>query len=148
MVRNFSFRTGPLQIIDLFGGGRQISYTSLLAEIKRKIRLKNKAAKYFISSLLERKVIEMGAVVQCRVCDQHGFFLPNQIGEKITCPICRNQYSLPMDEPSQIVWSYRGIGPFSRNNKADGVMAVFAALCLFNDEFADMHGKNICVNWL
>ncbi len=134
-------RTGPLQIIELFGGGRQISYVGLLAEIKKKIGLKNKAAKIFIASLLERKVIEMGAVIQCRVCEQHGFFLPNQVDEKIICPICRNQYSLPMDEPSQIVWSYRGIGPFSRNNKADGVMAVFAALCLFHDEFADMQGK-------
>jgi len=46
-----------------------------------------------------------------------------------------------MDEPSEIIWAYRGIGPFSRNNKADGVWAVYATLKLFKNEFGEFGNK-------
>ncbi|MCD8739686.1 hypothetical protein LT679_03640 [Mucilaginibacter roseus] len=131
----FLLRAGPLKIIELFEGGKVISYAQLVAEIQKTLTIKKVTdAQTFIGRLLEHKIIEMGAQIQCSVCEQHGFFLPETIAATITCPICRNQYSLPMSAPSDIVWHYRGIGPFSRANKADGVMAVFATLSLFQTE--------------
>ncbi|MBB6107682.1 hypothetical protein SAMN05421821_101401 [Mucilaginibacter lappiensis] len=136
-------RVGPLKIIELFEGGREISHVQLVAEIKKTMGIKKvDDARYFVNRLLEHKIIEMGARIQCAVCDQHGFFLPGALSEKITCPVCRNQYALPMADPDSIAWSYRGIGPFTRTNKADGVMAVFAALSLFQSEFGDTRGKS------
>ena len=46
-----------------------------------------------------------------------------------------------MQKPSEIKWSYRGIGPFSKNNKVGGIMAVFLTLKLFSEEFSDTSGK-------
>ncbi|WPU96411.1 hypothetical protein SNE25_12865 [Mucilaginibacter sabulilitoris] len=138
----FLLQTGPLKIIELFEGGREITYPQLVAEIKQQLGLKKKEEiKEFIERLLEHRIVEMGGIVQCAVCEQHGFYLPVHIREEITCPICRNEFPLPMAEPNSIAWAYRGIGPFTRTNKADGVMAVFATLGFFHREFADTSGK-------
>lgn len=137
----FLMQQSRLKIIELFEGGKGITYSELLAEIKRQAGFKTDQCKGFIRRLLENKIIEMGAIIRCGVCEQHGFFLPHNLSEHLTCPICRNQFDLPMADPSSIAWAYRGIGPFARTNKADGVLAVFAALSLFNEEFADTRGK-------
>ncbi|WP_147425645.1 hypothetical protein [Mucilaginibacter gracilis] len=135
MLGKFLLRAGPLKIIELFEGGKAISYSQLIAEIQKTLSIKKVAdAQAFIGRLLEHKIVEMGAQIQCSVCEQHGFFLPENIAVQITCPICRNQFGLPMAAPTSINWYYRGIGPFSRANKADGVMAVFATLSLFQTE--------------
>lgn len=135
-------RVGSLKVIELFEGGKVVSFDQLVGEIKKNGIVKhNNGTKNFIDRLLEHKMIEMGAHIQCSVCEQHGFYLPGHIASQLTCPICRNTFYLPMSEPSQIVWSYRGIGPFSRTNKADGVLAVFAALKLFHQEFTGVQSK-------
>lgn len=141
-IGKFMLRAGHLKIIELFEGGKEISYAQLVAEIKKTLQLEKLAdVKAFIGRLIEDKIIELGAQIQCEVCEQRGFFLPDTIAGKMTCPICRNQFTLPMADPTAIVWHYRGIGPFSRANKADGVMAVFATLSLFESEFSRGSGK-------
>lgn len=138
----FFLQAGPLKIIELFEGGKEITYAQLIAEIKRQLGFKNKEdVKHFIDRMLEHRIVEMGGIIQCAVCEQHGFYLPKDIREEITCTICRNQFALPRSEPNSIAWAYRGIGPFTRTNKADGVMAVFAALGFFHREFAETSGK-------
>jgi hypothetical protein len=59
----------------------------------------------------------------------------------MTCSVCRNSYDLPLHTPKIIDWSYRGIGPFSKNNKVGGLMSVFLTLKLFKEEFADTSGN-------
>ena len=59
----------------------------------------------------------------------------------MTCANCRNNFTLPMHKPNEIKWAYRGIGPFSKNNKVGGIMAVFLTLNLFSREFADISGN-------
>lgn len=134
-------RAGSLKVIEQFESGNIVRYEDLLANIKRHKLLDNEGARTFIEKLLDNKVVEIGAVIKCSVCDQHGFFLPSQLDTSLTCPICRNIFSLPMTNPKHIGWAYRGIGPFSRTNKADGVMSVFACLRLFHDEFTLFSGK-------
>lgn len=129
-----------LRIVESFEGGKVVNYATLVSEIKRATKLNNNShVKNFISMLLSNKIIEMGAEIQCAVCDQRGFYLPAHLAETITCPVCRNQFPLPAASPTTIAWAYRGIGPFSRNNKADGVMAVFATAALVKEEFAGIH---------
>lgn len=125
-----------LKIIELFEENGQISYERMLGEIKK--ALKNTIpGNLFIERMLETKIIEFGANIKCPVCEQKGYFLPEHLVEHLTCPICRNPFKLPMANPYEIVWSYRGIGPFTRSNKAGGVMSVFAALRLFIDHIAE-----------
>lgn len=125
-----------LKIIESFEGGTDISYSALVGEIKKNLG-NNSNAEHFIERLIKNKIIEFGAKIKCSVCEQHGFFLPEDIFANLTCPICRNNFNLPAACPNQIVWGYRGIGPFSRSNKADGVMSVFAALRLFTEHIVN-----------
>jgi len=128
-----------LKIIELFEDGKVVNFKHLLAEIKRNIG--NKNAENVIARLLENKIIELGATLQCKVCNQRTFYLPNEINLEITCSICRNKYNLPSHKPSEIEWSYRGIGPFSKNNKVGGIISVFLCLKLLKDEFGERSGS-------
>ena len=142
MYGKFFLQPAPLKIIELFEGGKEITYAQLAAEIKKQLGIhNNEEVKHFIERMLEHRIVEMGSIIQCAVCEQHGFYLPLNIREDINCPVCRNRFPLPMSDPNSIVWAYRGIGPFTRTNKADGVMAVFATLAFFHREFADISGK-------
>jgi hypothetical protein len=130
-----------LKILELFENGEVISYPQLLGEIKKNLRVKNPEALGYIQRLIENKIIEFGAKLQCKICNQRTFYLPNELDTKLTCSICRNDFYLPMHNPSDIKWAYRGIGPFSKNNKVGGLMSVFLSLKLFNNEFADTTGN-------
>lgn len=125
-----------LKIIESFEGGSDILYSTLVGDIKKNLGNKYKEEQ-FIGRLLENKIIEFGAKIKCSVCEQSGFFLPGDIVSNLTCPICRNSFRLPMEKPNRINWAYRGIGPFTRSNKADGVMSVFATLRLFKREISN-----------
>jgi hypothetical protein len=138
---SFYLHDSRLKIIQLFEGGNAEVLGTLLGEIKRNKVVPEKNAKFFVKRLVENKIIEMGATVKCQVCGQHGFYSLKQIDEEMNCPICRNSFRIPIENTNEIQWAYRGIGPFSRNNKADGVFAVFATLNLFKNEFADFDGQ-------
>ena len=136
----FYLQKERLQIIELFEGGNEVHYLTLVAEIKRRIA-DMKDPEFFISHLLQNRIIEFGAQIKCSVCEQHGYFLPDQLGPLLLCPNCRNHFALPMSTPKKINWVYRGIGPFAKTNKASGVMSVFATLRLFLQHIYD--DKNI-----
>lgn len=126
----FYLQKERLQIIELFEGGNEIYYATLIAEIKKRMA-DIKDSESFVSRLLQNRIIEFGAQIKCSVCEQHGYFLPAQLGPSLLCPNCRNHFALPMSNPKKISWVYRGIGPFAKTNKASGVMSVFATLRLF-----------------
>lgn len=131
-----------LKIIELFEGSKDVLYTTLTGEIKKQTKENdNSFTRHFIKQLLDKKIVEMGARLKCSVCGQHSFYLVSQLSEELVCSVCRNQFELPTHNPNSIEWSYRGIGPFSRNNKADGIMSVFATLKLFKDEFTNIDGR-------
>lgn len=126
-----------LKVIELFEGGNELLAETLIAKIKKHITNINNKVKDHIDRLLKDRVIEFGAKIKCSICEQRGFFIPSHLGEQLTCPICRNQFNLPTSSPKEICWAYRGIGPFSRTNKADGVLAVFATLAMFHEQIAN-----------
>lgn len=132
----FYLKKERLQIIELFQGGKEVLHETLVGEIKKRLK-EMKQPDFFISRLLNNRIIEFGAQIKCHVCEQHGYYLPGQILCDLVCPICRNRFQLPMANPQKIKWVYRGIGPFTRTNKADGVMSVFATIRLFLEHIYD-----------
>lgn len=131
-----------LNILDLIEDGKTVYHPQLVGEVKKSLKTKNnEQANSYIKRIIENKIIEFGSILQCEVCHQHAFYLPSDLKETMTCAICRNNFSLPMHQPNQIKWAYRGIGPFSKNNKVGGVITVFLTLKLFNEEFADTSGN-------
>ena len=131
-----------LNILELFEDGKIISHPHLLGEIKRNLKInKNPEAEFYLKTLIENKIIEFGAKIQCSICNQRTFYLLNELNENLTCSVCRNNFDIPLHIPKEIEWSYRGIGPFSKNNKVSGLMTVFLTLKLFNEEFAETSGN-------
>lgn len=131
-----------LKILELIEDGKAVSHSQLIGEIKKNLKIKNnEKIEFYIKGILENKIIEFGSILQCEICHQRAFYLPSDLKETMTCAICRNSFSLPMHKPNEIKWSYRGIGPFSKNNKVGGIITVFLTLKLFNQEFADISGN-------
>lgn len=131
-----------LKILDLIEDGKTVYHPTLVGEIKKSLKNNNnEQINYYIKRIIENKIIEFGSILQCQICHQHAFYLPSELKEMMTCAICRNNFSLPMHQPTEIKWAYRGIGPFSKNNKVGGVITVFLTLKLFNQEFADTSGN-------
>lgn len=86
----------------------------------------------FMSVLLENNIVELGAQIQCTICHQWAFYPLNELSPQIICKNCRSSFRPPQNHPKETFkWSYRGVGPFSRNNKIDGLFCGFLALSLF-----------------
>ncbi|MBZ4035916.1 hypothetical protein K6T82_14145 [Flavobacterium sp. 17A] len=128
-----------IKIIELFEGGKSISFEDLIGKIKQlKPFPEIKSPNEIIDLLLEKKIIEFGVNVKCLICEQKSFYLINELSDKMQCSICRNQFVLPKNDPKvTFKYAYRGLGSFTRNNKVDGLLCVFLTLRLFNLELAD-----------
>lgn len=129
------------KVIELFENGKVINYSFLVGEIKKNLKNKKIEYQFIIKKLLDNKIIEFGCKIKCSVCNQTSFYLLNELNNSIDCSICRNNFELELYTPSSIEWAYRGIGPFSKNNKVGGILSVFLALKLFKREFGNSDGK-------
>ncbi|NNV54111.1 hypothetical protein [Limnovirga soli] len=139
---HFLQNKSSLKILELIEDSKNVYHPALVGEIKKSLKNNNnEQVNYYIKRIIENKIIEFGSILQCEVCHQHAFYLPSELKEMMTCAICRNNFSLPMHQPTEIKWAYRGIGPFSKNNKVGGLITVFLTLKLFNQEFADISGN-------
>lgn len=139
---NFLRNKSSLKILGLIEDGKTVHYLQLVGEIKRNLDIKkNDQVNSYIKKIIENKIIEFGSILQCEVCLQHAFYIPSELKERMICAICRNNFSLPMHQPTEIKWAYRGIGPFSKSNKVGGVITVFLTLKLFYEEFVDTSGN-------
>lgn len=139
---HFLKNKSSLKILELIEDGKTVNHSHLMGEIKKNLKINNNEnVEFYIKKIIENKIIEFGSILQCEICHQRAFYLPSEIKEIMTCSICRNNFSLPMHKPKEIKWAYRGIGPFSKNNKVGGIMAVFLTLKLFREEFSNTSGN-------
>lgn len=128
-----------IKIVELFEGGNLVSIEELTGKIKQyKPYPEIKNSKEVIDLFLEKQIIEFGIRIQCSICEQRSFYLPAQMEDELKCSVCRNNFVLPKSDPrNSLKYYYRGIGPFSRNNKVDGLLSVFLTLRLFKLDVAD-----------
>lgn len=130
-----------LDVLRLFESGKIVTKSELFGIVSRHrdaIRIETPAL--FVKSLLSKRIIEFGCEIQCSICNQRSFYTTKELRDILLCAICRNQFKLPEHNPDSIKWSYRGIGPFSRNNKADGLICVFLLLRFFKITLASTNG--------
>jgi len=131
---NFLANRGIPPVLSHFENGRTVLKTTLYAELNRQIqqnKFRDKYPNVITAKLIDKNIIEFGAEVQCTFCNQRSFYKLNDLVDKIKCPICQNIFITPSHNPDEIKWAYRGMGPFSRNNKADGLLCVLLALRFF-----------------
>lgn len=124
---------GAVKVLEALENETVLSSEHLVSLIKQfKPNYFENGATNFISILLENNIIELGVLIQCTICFQRSFYSLDEISTKVVCKNCRSTYAPPQNNPKETFkWSYRGIGPFSRNNKVDGLLSGFFTLNLF-----------------
>jgi hypothetical protein len=131
---NFLANSGIVPVLSHFENGKTVLKQTIENELSKQIQLnkfRENDRATIMAKLLDKNIIEFGAEVQCTFCNQHSFYKINDLLEKIKCPICQNSFFIPAYNANKIKWAYRGMGPFSRNNKADGLLCVLLTLRFF-----------------
>jgi len=133
---NMFANPGLLPILILFEGGKIVSKEALFNEATKQFRQHKshfwvKGIKEVVEGLIKKGVIQAGFKIQCLFCNQYSFYTINDLNEKLRCPVCQNVFVTPVHSPDNIKWSYRGLGPFSRNNRAEGMISVLLTLRFF-----------------
>lgn len=135
-----------IQLIQLFEGGKVINLQQLIGTIKRLNPFPEFTDNHvgLIDLLLKKQIIEFGIQIQCLTCEQRSFYLINTLDNVLKCPICRNDFELPKSDPrNSLKFVYRGVGPFSRNNKVDGLLSVLLTIRLFKTSISNGFNRNM-----
>jgi hypothetical protein len=124
---------GAVKVLEALENESILTTEHLISLIKQsKLSHFEDRANDFISILLEDNIIELGVLVQCTICFQRSFFILEELASDVVCKSCRSTFSPPKNNPKETFkWNYRGVGPFSRNNKVDGLLSCFFTLNLF-----------------
>jgi hypothetical protein len=125
--------TGSVKVLEALENENILTYEHLVGLIKQHKPLNFEKRPFdFISVLLENSIIELGAQTQCTVCYQRSFYPIPELSHQLICKSCRSSFSPPQSNPKETFkWHYRGIGPFSKSNKIDGLLSGFLTLNLF-----------------
>lgn len=129
---NFLSNRGIPAVLSLFENGKTVLNTTLDNTINKHLNdfreLNIQAIKL---RLLDKRIIEFGAQVQCTFCNKHSFYKVQELSEAVKCRICQNSFQIPTYNPKEIKWAYKGMGPFTQNNKAEGLLCVLMTLRFF-----------------
>ncbi len=129
---NFFANRGMPPVLALFENGKTVLKQTLEGLLSRQLKnFRETSRKSITAKLLDKSIIEFGTEIQCSFCDQRSFYRLSLLHDKVKCPICQNDFYVPAHDADQIKWAYKGMGPFSRNNKADGLFCVLLTLRFF-----------------
>lgn len=93
--------------------------------------------------LIERKVFESAAPIECPHCHHRGLFGPDEIGERLRCEECLREFPFPHEAPPGD-WQYRTLGGFrTRRGSAVGRYPVMLALRFLSR----LRGSDHDLNW-
>lgn len=81
----------------------------------------------FLEGLLDSNALRLGARIQCPICTRHNWYELDHIGYQLNCRFCLADFSPPIKNPKEIVWTYRAHGPFA-SSVAQGSFSVLLTL--------------------
>jgi len=140
---------GAIKVLHELEDENILSYENMVQQVKlhKPLHYENRVSD-FIAVLLANNIMELGAQIQCTVCYQRSFYPLLEISESFVCKSCRSSFSPPLNDPKAIFkWHYRGIGPFSKNNKVDGLLTAFLTLFIFDSETSGADGITSFMNF-
>ena len=74
-------------------------------------------------------ILQLGLVAKCEHCTKQNWYSLDEISSEIQCERCLKHFLFPEAEyPSQSIWKYRVVGPFSTPNYAEGAYSVALSL--------------------
>lgn len=117
--------------LETFDFGKIVEAKNLFSEINKQKKHFRMTVHEIVSGLINRKIIEYGVKMDCPYCNRSSFYIPDDFKNIVKCSWCHDKYTPPFNNPNKLIPSYRGIGPFARKNRADGVLTVFLTLRFF-----------------
>ncbi len=87
--------------------------------------------------LLRSGMIRLGAELQCPTCQQRPWYGLEDLGYRLQCHNCFQEFDVPAATPDRIKWAYRAFGPFSLPGRAYGVYSVLLTLRFFGQLLRD-----------
>ena len=87
----------------------------------------------WIRSLVDRKVLSLGLVLQCPSCQRNPWFPIPDLAYELRCTICHSTITLDQGEPPLTKqWAYRFLGPFDLEKESAGALTVLLTINLLS----------------
>ena len=96
----------------------------------------------FLKALLESKIVQLGAKLQCDVCSRRSWHSVSELNYSVRCPHCLSDFVIPSHKPKEIQWSYKTIGPFAARGRSAGAYSVLLTAHFFNDRMMNESGTD------
>ena len=129
-------RDGIIQLLQKLSDGRTLhadAFKADLGKIANADKFKMVDANSLAHHLVEAKMVQLGLDLQCAKCRQHSWYSLREASCELQCPKCLESFFVPTHNPKEMVWAYRGMGPFSLPQQAYGVYSVLLTLRLFSN---------------
>jgi len=118
--------------------GRTASIGQVEAMI-RKITSRDWGSGMKLERFIDAGVLRLGIAVSCSHCTKESWYSLDDIGTRITCERCMQDFSFPQGSfPKRDMWKYRVVGPFATPHYAQGAYSVALALRFLKDEIGSL----------
>lgn len=127
-------RDGIIQLLEKLSNGRTLNVQAFradLAKIAGQDKFKVLDSDRLAHRLVEAQMVQLGLDLQCTRCRQHSWYSLREVDYDLQCPKCLQRFRVPTHSPKEMVWAYRGMGPFSLPQQAYGVYSVLLTLRFF-----------------
>lgn len=114
--------------------GKEIDKDSFWGKISKVANtkfIKGEPAK-LLKHYVDIGMFRLGAAIQCPICSHRSWYAVDNLGYKLQCTNCLDNFDLPSYSPDEIKWSYRTFGPFSLNGAAEGAYSTLLVLRFFS----------------
>jgi len=81
--------------------------------------------------LVDAKILRLGCKIQCQICNQYNWYQLSDFNYKVSCDSCLEEFAIPSHSPTDILWHYKKVGPFSLPMRSYGSWSVILTLRFF-----------------
>lgn len=86
-----------------------------------------------LEQYIKKRMFQLGIQLKCGTCSRKNWFDIESLTYKVQCKSCFEEFDVPSHSPSDFVWCYKTIGPFSLPRRAEGVLSSLLTLRIFTN---------------
>jgi len=120
-----------LRLMEKMARGTVISVSEMSSRLANSTIGKRRGTGY-LEFFVTRKLLRMGAEIQCDHCQQRTWYTLEALKEELQCEKCLNIFHFPADHPPVNPWRYKAAGALSIPDYCQGSYCVVLALRLFS----------------
>jgi hypothetical protein len=118
-----------LRLIDRMARGATISVNEMSSRLSNSTIGRRRGSGY-LDYFVERKLLRLGAEIQCDHCHQRTWYALGALKEDLQCEKCLNAYPFPAGQPPVNPWRYKAAGALGIADYCQGAYCVLLAIRL------------------